>query len=101
VKLVQAALRRRLEEVLKGLTLRTEHCQPFTLQDLFPEEEREKEFDAADRPQVRAKEDGANIKVDLFFFLSLSLSSSCLLLSRLLFSLSLPIQALLFFLHVA
>jgi hypothetical protein len=52
VKLVQAALRRRLEEVLKGLTLRTEHCQPFTLQDLFPEEEREKDFDVSGRPQV-------------------------------------------------
>jgi hypothetical protein len=52
VTLVQAALRRHLDALLQDLTLRTKDCLPWTLQDLFPEEEREKDFDASGRPQV-------------------------------------------------
>jgi hypothetical protein len=52
VTLVQAALRRHLDALLQDLTLRTKDCLPFTLQDLFPEEEREKDFDVSGRPQV-------------------------------------------------
>ena len=49
VTLVQAALRRHLDVLLQDLTLRTKDCAPFTLQDLFPEEERKRDFDASGR----------------------------------------------------
>jgi len=60
VTLLQAALRRHLDVLLQDLTVRTKDCSPFTIQDLFPEEEREKDFDASGRPQVSRRGEAAH-----------------------------------------
>jgi hypothetical protein len=63
VNLLQASLKRHLDVLLKDLTRRAK--TPFTLADLFPDEERAKDFDASGRPQVRAKEGGTLLRKSL------------------------------------
>ena len=49
-RLLQSSLRRQLDEVLQRIT--TAEGPPFTVQDLFPDEERQLDFDSSGRPQV-------------------------------------------------
>ena len=49
-RLLQSSLRRQLDEVLHRIT--TADGAPFTVQDLFPDEERQLDFDSSGRPQV-------------------------------------------------
>ena len=52
VRLMQLSLRRQLDEILNDVFSRKEDRPSFNLDDLFPEEEREEDFDEDWRPQV-------------------------------------------------
>ena len=56
---IKASMTRRLEGVLADITsgsrrppIEASYRRPFTVQDLFPDEERDLDFDASGRPQV-------------------------------------------------
>ena len=56
-RVLKACMRRRLDDVFAAITAdgqgpRKDFRRPFTVQDIFPDEERDLDFDASGRPQV-------------------------------------------------
>jgi hypothetical protein len=51
-RLMQSALRRQLDATLKALVSKYDDRPSITLDDLFPEDERGRDFDLEGRPQV-------------------------------------------------
>ena len=56
-RVLKACMRRRLDDVFAAITAdgqgpRKDYRRPFTVQDVFPDEERDLDFDASGRPQV-------------------------------------------------